>query len=75
MRFLYESQINEGGKVFAQVKIIYIDPLPIKITTLLEQKPLIEKAELMLSLNSELQEQSQKFQRTIQRKFKNRIFA
>ena len=69
MRFLYESQINEGGKVFAQVKIIYIDPLPVKKISLLEQKPFIEKADLMLSLNKELQEQSQKFQRTIQRKF------
>lgn len=69
MRFLYESQINEGGKVFAQVKIIYIDPLPVKKISLLEQNPFIEKADLMLLLNKELQEQSQKFQRTIQRKF------
>uniref|UniRef100_UPI0015BDE078 Eco57I restriction-modification methylase domain-containing protein n=1 Tax=uncultured Treponema sp. TaxID=162155 RepID=UPI0015BDE078 len=30
LRFLYENSINETGKVFAQVKIIYIDPLPIK---------------------------------------------
>jgi type I restriction-modification system DNA methylase subunit len=69
LRFLYESQINEGGKVFAQVKIIYIDPLPIKKISLIEQKPFIEKVDLMLSLNKELMEQSQKFQRTIQRKF------
>jgi hypothetical protein len=66
---LYESQINEDGKVFAQVKIIYIDPLPIPKTFLENQQPLIEKADLMLSLNKNLQEQSQKFQRTIQRKF------
>jgi REP element-mobilizing transposase RayT/type I restriction-modification system DNA methylase subunit len=69
LRFLYESQINEDGKVFAQVKIIYIDPLPIPKTFLENQQPLIEKADLMLSLNKNLQEQSQKFQRTIQRKF------
>ncbi|HQE34712.1 MAG TPA: restriction endonuclease subunit M, partial [Flavobacterium alvei] len=31
--------------------------------------PFIEKADLMLSLNKDLQEQSQKFERTIQRKF------
>ncbi len=31
IRFLYENSINETGKVFAQVKIIYIDPLPIKL--------------------------------------------
>ena len=69
LRFLYQSQINEEGKVFAQVKIIYIDPLPIPEITIIEQHPFIEKADLMLSLNKEIQEASQKFQRTIQRKF------
>jgi hypothetical protein len=69
LRFLYESQINEGGKVFAQVKIIYIDPLPIKKISLQEQNSFIEKADLMLSLNKNLQEQSHKFQKTIKRKF------
>ncbi len=29
-RFFYENSINESGKVFAQVKIMYIDPLPVK---------------------------------------------
>jgi len=33
------------------------------------QKPYIEKTDLMISLNKELQEVSQKFQRTIQREF------
>lgn len=69
LRFLYESQINEDGKVFAQVKIIYIDPLPIPKIISDKQNPFIEKADLMLSLNKNLQEQSEKFQRTIQRKF------
>ena len=71
LRFLYESQINEGGKVFAQVKIIYIDPLPIKIISLPNQQPFILKAELMLSLNKNLQEISAKFQRSCERKFEN----
>lgn len=69
LRFLYQSQINEEGKVFAQVKIIYIDPLPIPRVTEAIQQPFIDKATSMLSLNKELQEQSQKFQRTLQRKF------
>jgi len=43
--------------------------LPIKKLEKQIQQPFIEKADLMLSLNTELQEQSQKFQRTIQRKF------
>jgi hypothetical protein len=40
-------------------------PIPVDFN----QKPFIEKADLMLSLNKDLQEQSQKFLRTIKRKF------
>lgn len=40
-------------------------PIPEKIN----QQSFIEKADLMLSLNKDLQETAQKFQRTIQRKF------
>lgn len=69
LKFLYQSQINEEGKVFAQVKIIYIDPLPIPKTIPSEQTPFIEKADLMLNLNKDLLEQSQKFQRSLLRKF------
>lgn len=69
LRFLYESQINEDGKVFAQVKIIYIDDLPIINISLTNQQPFIEKADQMLSLNKELQELSAKYQRNLQREF------
>jgi len=69
LKFMYQSQINEQGKVFAQVKIIYIDPLPIQKISLTFQKPFIDKADLMLSLNKQLQEQNQKFQRSLERKF------
>ena len=69
IRFIYENFINENGKLFAQVKIIYIDELPIKEISLQEQQPFIEKADKMLSLNKELQEISQKFQRMIMREF------
>jgi hypothetical protein len=69
LRFLYESQINEGGKVFAQVKIIYIDPLPIQVLSKSKQIPFEEMSDRMFLLKNNLQDQSQKFQRTIQRKF------
>lgn len=69
LRFLYESQINESGKVFAQVKIIYVDPLPIKNIPLESQKPFVEKADQMLSLNKDLQEVSGKFERNLEREF------
>jgi len=67
LRFIYENMINESGKLFAQVKIIYIDELPIKEISLEAQKPFIEKADKMLFLNKNLQEISQKFQRMIMR--------
>jgi hypothetical protein len=61
IRFLYESSINESGKVFAQVKIIYVDPLPIKNISFAEQQPFITLADKMLSLNTDLQTKRQRF--------------
>ena len=58
---------RRGG--YLEYKTQYISKLPIKDIEPSEQKPFIEKADLMLSLNNDLQDQSQKFQRTIQRKF------
>jgi len=69
IKFIYENLINESGKIFAQVKIIYIDELPIKNIPLEKQQPFIEKADKILSLNKELQDLSQKFQRMLLRKF------
>jgi hypothetical protein len=43
--------------------------VPVKNISTSHKLPFIEKADLMLSLNKDLQEQSQKFLRTIQRKF------
>ena len=69
LNFLYRIIVPEVGKAFAEVKIVNLKKLPIKIIDLKNQHPFIEKAEHMLSKNKEIQEQSQKFQRTIQRKF------
>lgn len=65
-RFLYESSINESGKVFAQVKIIYVDPLPIKNISSEQQKPFIELADKMLALNEDLQKKINRFISRIQ---------
>ncbi|MBN1463666.1 MAG: Eco57I restriction-modification methylase domain-containing protein [Paludibacteraceae bacterium] len=46
-----------------------LSEIPIKKISLFAQQPFIEKADLMLSLNKSLQESSQKFQRTLERKF------
>lgn len=58
------SMINGGYYLY---KSDYLNQIPIKITE--NQKPFIEKADQMISLNKELQEVSDKFQRTLKRKF------
>jgi len=65
IKFYYKSSINEDGKVFAQVKIIYIDTLPIKNISLEAQQPFIEMADKMLALNKEVQNTSNKFSKLL----------
>jgi type I restriction-modification system DNA methylase subunit len=67
--FYYDNIFNIGAEFTTAVAIENLDLIPIKITSIEIQIPFIEKADSMLSLNKDLQEQSQKFQRTIQRKF------
>lgn len=69
LRFIYESSINETGKVFAQVKIIYIDPLPIKNISLEAQQPFITLADKMLTLNETLQKKSTNFLKVVKQTF------
>jgi REP element-mobilizing transposase RayT len=54
---------------FPKILIGDIRKLPIIEATTEKQIEIIEKVDILLSLNKNLQEQSQKFQRTIQRKF------
>jgi hypothetical protein len=49
--------------------VLNFKKLPIKTTSPENQQPLIEKVDQMLSLNKELQEVSEKFHRTLKRKF------
>ena len=68
LMFYYFTNTSSDNKVvFPKVKKSQLLELPIVKSQ--NQNPFIEKADLMLSLNKDLQEQSQKFQRTIQRKF------
>jgi hypothetical protein len=46
-----------------------LDQIPLKKISVSSQEPFILKANLMLTLNKELQEHEQKFQRTLERKF------
>jgi hypothetical protein len=68
--WIFRNFINpEQGKAMAQVKRGHLIELPITNIDKINQQPFIEKADLMLSLNKELQDVSSKFQRTLQRKF------
>jgi type I restriction-modification system DNA methylase subunit len=69
INYYYQLINPEKGEVLAQVKLFHLANLPVKNISLKEQQPFIEKADQMLSLNKVLQDQSQKYQRTIQRKF------
>ena len=65
----FRKFFGEANDLFPKIKVNELKDLPIKQIPNSEQIPFIEKADLILSLNKDLQEQSQKFQRTIQRKF------
>jgi type I restriction-modification system DNA methylase subunit len=61
--------VKGNRELFPKVVINDIKNFPIKDITRSEQQPFIDKANMMLSLNKELKEQSQRFQRTLERKF------
>ena len=67
--FIYKTKCPQVGKVFAEVKPSIIKSLPIIDINQNYQNIFSEKADVMFSLNKELQEQSQKFQRALERKF------
>ena len=63
------SKYNDNKDLFPKIKGYQLKQLPIKEISLENQQPFIEKANLMLSLNKELQEISEKYQRNLQREF------
>jgi len=67
LSYYYELVFNLGMVLTTQVTVEFLKLLPIKITK--EEQPFVEGAIQMLFLNNELQEQSQKFQRSLERKF------
>jgi hypothetical protein len=66
--FIKNTSSEFSGGYFAFTNL-FLNPFPLPYFSESKFRPLGEKADQMLSLNKDLQEQSQKFQRTIQRKF------
>lgn len=69
LNLFYQNISQEKGRTFAEVKKIYLTKLPIKIASKSEQKPFLDKADLMINLNTEFKTTSNKFIRTLQREF------
>lgn len=70
MSYLYVNTSSIATKDdFRQTTLTEIRNLPILKIDINNQQPFIVKADLMLHLNKQLQDQSQKFQRTLERKF------
>ena len=61
MNFLYQIIVPEIGKAFSEVKGVNLKQLPIKKISKLEQELFIEKADVMLELNGQLQSTKQAF--------------
>ena len=68
-KFLYQWKLNEEGTVYPQIKKINIEWLPLLEADKLENCNLDVQYNQMLSLNKELKEISDKFQRALQREF------
>ena len=69
MNFYYDNIFNIGAEFTTAVAIENIDLLPIRILKLNLQQPFIEKADLMLSKNKELQQATNQFIKSLSAKF------
>ena len=67
--FIYKILNPQENKTFAEIKPSVIKQLPIKIISPIEQQPFVAKGHQMLILNQELQQQSEKFLRSLTRHF------
>lgn len=70
LNFYYKNKFStKKVDLYPEIQSYLFNSLPIKNIPLSSQQPFVEKADLMLSLNKDLQELNGKFQRTIQREF------
>ena len=69
MNFIYQSIAQEKGRLFAEVKKIYLEKLPVKYLSKNDQRPFIEKANQMLALNKEFYKGTNKFIKFIESSF------
>jgi type I restriction-modification system DNA methylase subunit len=65
MDFIYQDLVNEGDRVFPEVKPVQLFKLPIPIVTSSKQTLLIDLADKMLSLHAQLHEAQTEFQQLL----------
>ncbi len=71
IQFYYQTKFAANTDIFPKIRIGQVKEIPIKKISKKNQEPFIEKADIMLSINKDLQDITSKFQRTIQRKFES----
>ena len=69
LAFYFRYTNNEFDALFPKIRVAEFKRLPIKILSLDQQQPFIDKADIMLSKNKELNELSQKFTQLLQARF------
>ncbi len=67
--FYFDTKFKSVKILFPKIPIQNLKQLPIPSISIYDQQPFIKKADQMLSLNKEVQETSQKFQRALEREF------
>ena len=67
--YFRKANVNLDRDAFPKINVNTLETFPIPEISSSFQQSIIDKVDLMMPLNKEIQEASQKFQRTIQRKF------
>ncbi|MCF6131105.1 Eco57I restriction-modification methylase domain-containing protein [Flavobacterium wongokense] len=69
IKYYWQIMFNDFKTSFPQVTLFNLSNIPIPKANTKQQKPLSVLTDKMLSLNNDLQQLSQRFQRTLERKF------
>jgi len=67
--FFQHENFHMVGKPLAEVKVIYVDRLPIKNVSIQNQNIFVEKADILLGLNKNLQTKKNKFLKRVKDNF------
>jgi len=73
--FIYRYLVPKIGRVFAEVKAVKLSELPIYPETPEQQKPFIEKADLMLQFNKDLMDEINSFKDWLKHTFNVEKFS